>query len=104
MTTESLPGVTQTTEAVAYTTLTSVVPYYTTVTEGGQVHTETLTSTETIVTKVPQTIAETVYTTSLTTAYATTDVYVTESYPVTAYTTVIEVSYQVLPECEWMKY
>lgn len=83
---------------MAYTTLTSVVPHYTTVTESGEVHTETLTSTDTIVTTVPHTIAETVYTTSYTTDYATTDVYATESYVVTAYTTVVEVSFQTLPK------
>lgn len=54
-------------------------------------HTKTLTSTETIVTKVPETIAQTVYTTSLTTEFETTDVYLTKSYPVTTYTTVVEV-------------
>lgn len=86
-----LPDQTKTTEVLTYTTLTSLCPYYTTVTEGGQVVTHTLTSTDTIVTQVPQTISATVWTTSLTTAYETTDIYVTESCPVTQYTTVVQV-------------
>lgn len=98
LTTTYLPDTTKTAEATAFTTITSLCPYYTTVTEGGKTLTKTLTSTETIVTKVPETIAKTVYTTSLTTAYKTTDVYVTETCPVVSYTTVIQGSTTVISE------
>lgn len=98
--TTKLPDQTKTAETVAYTTLTTLCPYYTTITEGGKTYTKTLTSTSTIVTKVPETIAKTVYTTSLTTAYETTDVYVTETCPVTSYTTVIHGSTTVVTKTD----
>lgn len=96
--TTKLPDQTKTAETVVYTTLTSECPYTTTVTEQGQVVTKTLTSTNTIVTQVDKTYSQTVYTTSATTEYETTDVYVTESCPVTSYTTVIEGSTTVVEQ------
>lgn len=96
--TDKLPDQTVTEHDVAFTTLTSLCPYTTTVTENGEVVTKTLTSTSTIVTQVDKTYSETVYTTSATTAYETTDVYVTQEYPVTSYTTVVEGSTTVVVE------
>lgn len=84
--TTQLPDQTKTAEVTDYTTLTSLCPYTETVTKGGSTYTTVKTSTEvrsncrtlarnaiansqqTIVTKVPTTIQETAYTTSLTTA------------------------------------
>lgn len=91
---------TKTTETVVLTTLSTLCPYYITTTEGGKVYTKTLTSTSTIVTKVPETISKTVYTTSLTTAYESTEVYVSETCPVTSYTTVIEGSTTVVTKTD----